>query len=129
MLCCCASERGRGRDSAAWFVQGKTTLCQCLLSVPGSDLKLHDGTATSHQQFLEDPESLCSTVSWDDTADKVKWIYKVQDTPGTPHAVQQFCLKFCAEADHTCVGAMVTCMSHLAITFWSQLRMSFAALY
>lgn len=61
---------------------GKTTLCQCLLSVPGSDLKLHDGTATSHQQFLEDAESLCSTVSWDDTADKVKWVYKVQDTPG-----------------------------------------------
>lgn len=64
-------------------VQGKTTLCQCLLSVPGSDLKLHDGTATSHQQFLEDPESLCSTVSWDDNTDKVKWVYKVQDTPGT----------------------------------------------
>ncbi|KAL3161857.1 hypothetical protein ABBQ38_008947 [Trebouxia sp. C0009 RCD-2024] len=61
---------------------GKTTLCQCLLSVPGSDLKLHDGTATSHQQFLEDPESLCSTVSWDDNTDKVKWVYKVQDTPG-----------------------------------------------
>ena len=67
-------------------VQGKTTLCQCLLSVPGSDLKLHDGTATSHQQFLEDAESLCSTVSWEDTADKVKWIYKVQDTPGTVHS-------------------------------------------
>ncbi|DBB04924.1 TPA: hypothetical protein ACH3X3_010206 [Trebouxia sp. C0006] len=61
---------------------GKTTLCQCLLSVPGSDLKLHDGTATSHQQFLEDAESLCSTVSWDDTTDKVKWVYKIQDTPG-----------------------------------------------
>lgn len=66
-------------------VQGKTTLCQCLLSVPGSDLKLHDGTATSHQQFLEDPESLCSTVSWDDNTDKVKWVYKVQDTPGNHH--------------------------------------------
>ena len=64
-------------------LQGKTTLCQCLLSVPGSDLKLHDGTATSHQQFLEDPESLCSTVSWEDNIDKVKWVYKVQDTPGT----------------------------------------------
>ena len=51
--------------------------------MPGSDLKLHDGTATSHQQFLEDAESLCSTVTWDDTSDKVKWIYKVQDTPGT----------------------------------------------
>lgn len=61
---------------------GKTTLCQCLLSVPGSDLKLHDGSATSHQQFLDDPDSLCSTVSWEDASDKVKWIYKVQDTPG-----------------------------------------------
>lgn len=61
---------------------GKTTLCQCLLSVPGFDLELHDGTATSHQQFLESPESLCTTVSWDDTADKVKWVYKIQDTPG-----------------------------------------------
>ena len=50
--------------------------------MPDSDLKLHDGTATSHQQFLEDPESLCSTVSWDDNTDKVKWVYKVQDTPG-----------------------------------------------
>ena len=72
------------RLSSGWpCLQGKTTLCQCLLSVPGSDLQLHDGTATSHQQFLDDPESLCSTVSWDDTNDKVKWVYKVQDTPGT----------------------------------------------
>lgn len=31
---------------------------------------------------MDDPESLCSTVSWDDTTDKVKWVYKVQDTPG-----------------------------------------------
>ena len=64
-------------------LQGKTTLCQCLLAVPGSDLKLHDGTATSHQQFLDDSDSLCTTVTWEDTADKVRWIYKVQDTPGT----------------------------------------------
>ena len=63
-------------------LQGKTTLCQCLLSVPGSALKLHDGTATSHQQFLDDPDSLCTTVAWEDAADKVRWIYKVQDTPG-----------------------------------------------
>ena len=57
--------------------QGKTTLARSLLAVPGTDFQLHDGTATSQEQFDRDPESLCSTISWEDEEDRVKWVWKV----------------------------------------------------
>lgn len=61
---------------------GKTTLIRSLMSTPGDRLKVHDGSYTPTEQFLKDPESLCSTISWRDEDDRVIWIYKIQDTPG-----------------------------------------------
>jgi len=61
---------------------GKTTLVRALLSTPGERLQVHDGTYTSKEQWLKDPESLCSTVSWRDEDDRTIWVYKIQDTPG-----------------------------------------------
>ena len=63
--------------SVAVTLQGKTTLARSLLAVPGTDFQLHDGTATSQEQFDRDPESLCSTISWEDEEDRVKWVWKV----------------------------------------------------
>uniref|UniRef100_A0A061SDN1 Septin 7 n=1 Tax=Tetraselmis sp. GSL018 TaxID=582737 RepID=A0A061SDN1_9CHLO len=61
---------------------GKTTLIRTLLSGPGEKLDLHDGSETSHREFLKNPEALCSTLTWDDDVDRVTWVYRVQDTPG-----------------------------------------------
>ena len=56
---------------------GKTTLIRALFSVPGQELQLHDGTETSPEQFRRDPDSLCSTISWEDTEDTTTWVYQV----------------------------------------------------
>mmetsp|Transcript_21340 Transcript_21340/g.53751 ORF Transcript_21340/g.53751 Transcript_21340/m.53751 type:complete len:424 (+) Transcript_21340:149-1420(+) len=61
---------------------GKTTLIRTLLSGPGEKLQLHDGSETSVDDFVKNPESLCSTLIWEDEADRVTWVYRVQDTPG-----------------------------------------------
>lgn len=61
---------------------GKTTLVKALMSTPGERLQVHDGSYTPTEQFLRDPDSLCSTISWRDEEDRVIWIYKIQDTPG-----------------------------------------------
>ena len=61
---------------------GKTTLVKTLLSTPGERLQVHDGTYTPTEQFVKDPESLCSTVTWKDEDDRVIWVYRIQDTPG-----------------------------------------------
>eukprot|EP00878_Enallax_costatus_P001286 GHUV01001431.1.p1 GENE.GHUV01001431.1~~GHUV01001431.1.p1 ORF type:complete len:488 (+),score=166.50 GHUV01001431.1:223-1686(+) len=61
---------------------GKTTLVKTLLSTPGERLQVHDGTYTPADQFIKDPESLCSTVTWKDEEDRVIWVYRIQDTPG-----------------------------------------------
>lgn len=61
---------------------GKTTLVKTLLSTPGERLQVHDGTYTPADQFLKDPDSLCSTVTWKDEEDRVIWVYRIQDTPG-----------------------------------------------
>eukprot|EP00192_Tetraselmis_astigmatica_P025058 CAMPEP_0117672562 /NCGR_PEP_ID=MMETSP0804-20121206/13973_1 /TAXON_ID=1074897 /ORGANISM="Tetraselmis astigmatica, Strain CCMP880" /LENGTH=377 /DNA_ID=CAMNT_0005481177 /DNA_START=61 /DNA_END=1194 /DNA_ORIENTATION=- len=61
---------------------GKTTLLRTLLSGPGDKLELHDGSETSHREFMRRPDSLCSTLIWEDDVDKIRWVYRVQDTPG-----------------------------------------------
>ncbi|KAL6763918.1 Septin-domain-containing protein [Haematococcus lacustris] len=61
---------------------GKTTLIRSLMSTPGERLQFHDGSFTPTSQFLKDPDSLCSTISWRDDDDRVIWVYKIQDTPG-----------------------------------------------
>jgi septin family protein len=61
---------------------GKTTLVRTLLSTPGEQLHVHDGSSTPALQFARDPESLCTTVAWRDEDDRVVWVYRVQDTPG-----------------------------------------------
>eukprot|EP00775_Hariotina_reticulata_P002608 gene2608-2910_t len=61
---------------------GKTTLVKTLLSTPGERLQVHDGTYTPADQFIKDPDSLCSTVTWKDEEDRVIWVYRIQDTPG-----------------------------------------------
>lgn len=61
---------------------GKTTLIRSLMSTPGERLQVHDGSFTPTEQFIKDPESLCSTISWRDEDDRVIWVYRMQDTPG-----------------------------------------------
>eukprot|EP00878_Enallax_costatus_P026451 GHUV01028385.1.p1 GENE.GHUV01028385.1~~GHUV01028385.1.p1 ORF type:complete len:454 (+),score=123.94 GHUV01028385.1:250-1611(+) len=61
---------------------GKTTLISALLSKPGEQLQVHDGTNTPLNQFLKDPDSLITRVTWKDEQDKVVWVFRVQDTPG-----------------------------------------------
>eukprot|EP00775_Hariotina_reticulata_P008769 gene8769-8948_t len=61
---------------------GKTTLISALLSKPGEQLQVHDGTNTPLAQFLKDPDSLITRVTWKDEQDKVVWVFRVQDTPG-----------------------------------------------
>jgi septin 7 len=61
---------------------GKTTLVRTLLSTPGEQLQVHDGSSTPAAQFARDPESLCTTVAWRDEEDRVVWVFRVQDTPG-----------------------------------------------
>ncbi|KAF8059198.1 SYP22 [Scenedesmus sp. PABB004] len=61
---------------------GKTTLISALLSKPGEQLQVHDGTNTPLGQFLKDPDSLVTRVTWKDEQDKVVWVFRVQDTPG-----------------------------------------------
>jgi hypothetical protein len=57
---------------------GKTTLVKTLLSTPGERLQVHDGTFTPASQFVKDPDSLCSTVTWKDEEDRVIWVYRIQ---------------------------------------------------
>lgn len=40
--------------------------------------QVHDGSYTPTDQFLKDPDSLCSTISWRDEEDRVIWVYKIQ---------------------------------------------------
>jgi len=40
--------------------------------------QVHDGSYTRKEQWLRDPESLCSTVSWRDEDDRCIWVYKIQ---------------------------------------------------
>ncbi|KAG1659901.1 hypothetical protein FOA52_006607 [Chlamydomonas sp. UWO 241] len=61
---------------------GKTTLIRTLMSTPGERLQVHDGSFTPTSQFLRDPESLCSTITWRDEDDRIIWVYRMQDTPG-----------------------------------------------
>ena len=55
---------------------GKTTLIRALFSVPGQELQLHDGTETSPEQFRKNPDSLCSTITWEDEEDTTTWVYQ-----------------------------------------------------
>jgi hypothetical protein len=41
-------------------------------------VQVHDGTYTPADQFLKDPDSLCSTVTWKDEEDRVIWVYRIQ---------------------------------------------------
>jgi hypothetical protein len=41
-------------------------------------LQVHDGTYTPADQFVKDPDSLCSTVTWKDEEDRVIWVYRIQ---------------------------------------------------
>ena len=59
-------------------LQGKTTLIRALFSVPGQELHLHDGTETSPEQFRRDPDSLCTTISWEDEDESISWVYQVR---------------------------------------------------
>lgn len=61
---------------------GKTTLIRTLLSGPGDKLELHDGSETSHKDFLRNPNNFCSKMIWEDDEDRTTWVYSVQDTPG-----------------------------------------------
>lgn len=45
-------------------------------------LQVHDGTYTPADQFLKDPDSLCSTVTWKDEEDRVIWVYRIQVRQG-----------------------------------------------
>lgn len=44
--------------------------------------QVHDGTYTPADQFLKDPDSLCSTVTWKDEEDRVIWVYRIQVRKG-----------------------------------------------
>eukprot|EP01026_Neomeris_dumetosa_P013560 TRINITY_DN1476_c0_g1_i11.p2 TRINITY_DN1476_c0_g1~~TRINITY_DN1476_c0_g1_i11.p2 ORF type:complete len:427 (-),score=70.18 TRINITY_DN1476_c0_g1_i11:736-2016(-) len=61
---------------------GKTTLIRTLLSVPGENIQLHDGSGTNLAIFQKKPSVLCSELQWKDEEDKIQWIYRIQDTPG-----------------------------------------------
>lgn len=39
---------------------------------------MHDGTFTPTSQFVKDPDSLCSTVTWKDEEDRAIWVYRIQ---------------------------------------------------
>lgn len=41
-------------------------------------VQVHDGTYTPADQFVKDPDSLCSTVTWKDEEDRVIWVYRIQ---------------------------------------------------
>ena len=71
----------------AWPVQGKTTLARALLAAPGSDVPLHDGSATSAEEFRRDPDALLSTVMWEDQQDMIRWVWQVC---GVTHSVVSF---------------------------------------
>ena len=43
-----------------------------------SSIQVHDGSFTPTSQFIKDPDSLCSTISWRDEEDRVIWVYKIQ---------------------------------------------------
>jgi hypothetical protein len=53
-------------------------------------LQVHDGTYTPADQFLKDPDSLCSTVTWKDEEDRVIWVYRIQVC--VPAAVARCCM-------------------------------------
>ena len=46
--------------------------------MPGQELQLHDGTETSPEQFRKNPDSLCSTVTWEDEEDTTTWVYQAR---------------------------------------------------
>ena len=41
-------------------------------------LQVHDGSYTPTSQFVKDPESLCSTISWRDEEERIIWVYRMQ---------------------------------------------------
>jgi hypothetical protein len=53
--------------------------------VPPHITQVHDGTYTPADQFLKDPDSLCSTVTWKDEEDRVIWVYRIQVSTRAKH--------------------------------------------
>ena len=49
--------------------------------VPGEAIELHDGSATSFDEFQKKPSAFLSTVEWDDADDHVHWTYQVRPRP------------------------------------------------
>lgn len=49
-----------------------------VLLLAGATPQVHDGTYTPADQFVKDPDSLCSTVTWKDEEDRVIWVYRIQ---------------------------------------------------
>ena len=41
-------------------------------------MQVHDGSYTPTSQFVKDPESLCSTISWRDEEERIIWVYRMQ---------------------------------------------------
>lgn len=41
-------------------------------------VQVHDGSFTPTDQFIKDPDSLCSTISWRDEDDRIIWVYRMQ---------------------------------------------------
>ena len=52
-------------------------LCSVIHTIHTST-QVHDGSNTPVPQFIKDPDSLCSTISWRDEEDRVMWVYKIQ---------------------------------------------------
>lgn len=61
---------------------GKSTLIKALLSTPNERLQVKNG---NHDKFRQDPDSLCTSITWRDDVDRVVWTCRVQDTPGYGH--------------------------------------------
>jgi hypothetical protein len=65
-------------------------------------------------QFLRDPDSLCSTISWRDEEDRVIWVYKIQVGGGGGHSQE-------GEDDHALLASEHGCWS-VAVCLWSLRR-------
>jgi hypothetical protein len=73
--------RGRACAPQVWRAQAPTCVWCCLLppaAARAAARQVHDGTYTPADQFLKDPDSLCSTVTWKDEEDRVVWVYRIQ---------------------------------------------------
>lgn len=69
--CCCHTQWHATLLTAAPAVP--LPCCPCVRGA-----QVHDGTYTPADQFLKDPDSLCSTVTWKDEEDRVIWVYRIQ---------------------------------------------------